>query len=303
MRGGKKMLPFIFLGLAAGASLVGCGAAMDGVEKSREAERVVERAKRRLKKAEKELEKERRGLQRSLERFARERAELAKLYVEILSLLGLKEGSAVMRFLIPEVPGGVSLKEPTSEIAEAFFKGSLKAVAAGLSSYASTLGLAFAFGTASTGTPIACLAGVAAENAALAWLGGGALSAGGGGMALGSAVLGGATVGPAVLIFGISLAKEGEKRLTQAHEFEKKVLKEVEKLTKFGYKLKEKALKVEGAAETCRIMAKKLRDSKKELEELLASGGSVSRVKLELLKLKLFPRLYNSRKLLKAEIL
>ena len=195
------------------------------------------------------------------------------------------------------------MEEPTSEVAAAILRGSFKAIATGLCGYASTLGLAFAFGTASTGTPIACLAGAAAENAALAWLGGGALSAGGGGMALGSAVLGGATVGPAVLIFGISLAKEGEKRLTQAHEFEKKVLKEVRKLANFSLKLREKALDVRKLAQSCRVMAGKLKESKEELEELLATGGFASKARFELLKLRLFPRLYASKKLLKSEIL
>lgn len=50
------------------------------------------------------------------------------------------------------------------------------------------------FGTASTGTAISALSGAAATNAALAWLGGGALSAGGGGMAAGHAFL--ALTGP-----------------------------------------------------------------------------------------------------------
>ena len=49
--------------------------------------------------------------------------------------------------------------------------------------------VATTFGTASTGTAISTLTGVAAQNAALAWLGGGALSAGGGGMAAGNALL------------------------------------------------------------------------------------------------------------------
>lgn len=50
------------------------------------------------------------------------------------------------------------------------------------------------FGTASTGTAISTLSGAAATNAALAWLGGGAVAAGGGGTALGSALI--AMAGP-----------------------------------------------------------------------------------------------------------
>lgn len=46
-----------------------------------------------------------------------------------------------------------------------------------------------AFATASTGTAISSLHGVAATNAVLAWLGGGSIAAGGGGMAAGAATL------------------------------------------------------------------------------------------------------------------
>lgn len=50
--------------------------------------------------------------------------------------------------------------------------------------------LATTFGTASTGAAISSLSGVAATNAVLAWIGGGTIAAGGGGMALGSTILG-----------------------------------------------------------------------------------------------------------------
>jgi len=48
--------------------------------------------------------------------------------------------------------------------------------------------VATTFGTASTGTAISALSGAAAESAALAWLGGGTLAAGGGGMTAGRSV-------------------------------------------------------------------------------------------------------------------
>lgn len=54
--------------------------------------------------------------------------------------------------------------------------------------------VATTFGTASTGTAISALSGAAAHNAALAWLGGGALASGGAGMAAGQALL--ALAGP-----------------------------------------------------------------------------------------------------------
>ena len=66
-------------------------------------------------------------------------------------------------------------------------------------------------GTASTGTPIIGLSGVAATNATLAWLGGGSLAAGGFGMAGGTAVLGGIVAAPVLLVGGLMLASKAEE--------------------------------------------------------------------------------------------
>ena len=96
---------------------------------------------------------------------------------------------------------------------------------------ASTWALVGLLGTASTGTAISGLSGAAATNATLAWLGGGSLAAGGGGMALGTVVLGGIVVGPALAITGLVLASKGEKALTQAMAFEKRVAEAVEELS------------------------------------------------------------------------
>lgn len=87
-------------------------------------------------------------------------------------------------------------------------------------------GAALAFGayngtmllaSASTGTAISALSGVAATNATLAWLGGGAIAAGGGGIALGTMVLGGMVAGPALAIFGHFVGSKGEEALNYAH--------------------------------------------------------------------------------------
>lgn len=75
-----------------------------------------------------------------------------------------------------------------------------------------------AWGTASTGTAISTLSGAAATNAVLAWLGGGAIAAGGGGMALGSALLGGATLGVGLLVGGVVFAFSGSKLSDKADE-------------------------------------------------------------------------------------
>lgn len=70
--------------------------------------------------------------------------------------------------------------------------------------------------TASTGTAISSLSGVAATNATLAWLGGGSLAAGGGGVALGTTILGGIVAGPALAIFGHIMGNKGKTALNIA---------------------------------------------------------------------------------------
>lgn len=74
-----------------------------------------------------------------------------------------------------------------------------------------------ALGTASTGTAIGSLSGAAATNATLAWLGGGSIAAGGGGMALGTAVLTGVAAGPALLIAGWYMGSKASQNLDNAH--------------------------------------------------------------------------------------
>jgi hypothetical protein len=60
---------------------------------------------------------------------------------------------------------------------------------AGIAATSLIMSVAIAYGTAGTGTAISTLTGVAATNAALAYIGGGTLAAGGGGMAAGMLIL------------------------------------------------------------------------------------------------------------------
>jgi hypothetical protein len=76
-----------------------------------------------------------------------------------------------------------------------------------------------AYGSASTGTAIAGLSGAAAQNATLAWLGGGSISAGGGGMALGAVSLNAVAIGPAILVGGFVMNGKGEKALTESQRY------------------------------------------------------------------------------------
>ena len=82
----------------------------------------------------------------------------------------------------------------------------------GMASYGGATMLA----TASTGTAISTLGGVAATNATLAWFGGGSLAAGGLGVAGGMAVLGGIVAAPVLAVGGFVLAAKARENLAAA---------------------------------------------------------------------------------------
>lgn len=105
------------------------------------------------------------------------------------------------------------------EIQTSFSSGVSGGLLAGLGAFGGVQAVA----TASTGTAISTLSGVAATNATLAWLGGGSLVTGGLGMAGGMAVLGGIVAGPALAIGGLILASKAEKTLTEAKEYEAEI--------------------------------------------------------------------------------
>ena len=83
---------------------------------------------------------------------------------------------------------------------------------AGVASY----GAATMLASASTGTAISTLSGVAATNATLAWFGGGSLAAGGLGIAGGAAVLGGIVAAPVLAVGGMLLAAKARENLANA---------------------------------------------------------------------------------------
>ena len=96
--------------------------------------------------------------------------------------------------------------------------GAALGTAGGFAAAGATTAAVMALGTASTGTAIASLSGVAATNATLAALGGGAIAAGGGGMALGSTILGATTLGVGLLIGGIIFNVSGHTLSSKADE-------------------------------------------------------------------------------------
>lgn len=101
--------------------------------------------------------------------------------------------------------------------ASELMQGGVGSIAAGTLTAAGAYGAVGALATASTGTAISALSGAAATNATLAWLGGGAIAAGGGGMVLGTAVLGGLVLAPALVVMGFFMGSKADKALSKAN--------------------------------------------------------------------------------------
>lgn len=110
--------------------------------------------------------------------------------------------------------------------------GAALGTAGGFAAAGGTTAAVMALGTASTGTAIASLSGAAATNATLAALGGGSLAAGGGGIALGTAVLGGATLGVGLLIGGIIFNVAGSSVSDKADAAWNQMLENEERINK-----------------------------------------------------------------------
>lgn len=93
--------------------------------------------------------------------------------------------------------------------------GSLSALAGGAAAGGTAGAVAFSavgvFATASTGTAISTLSGAAATSATLAWLGGGSIATGGGGIAAGTTVLTGIVALPVVLTTAAVVEWQGRR--------------------------------------------------------------------------------------------
>lgn len=231
------MIPLILGAVALGTAAFGVGTGISGVASMNEANEIGKRAQEKYERVLKKLEADWEATNKAAEVYGQMQLHL-KLqtigrFVDFIKRnIGQRASQDDLKFLLG-IGISVQLIEEYKAVAieaEQFFQGAPSAVIAGTAAGQGAMTLATSVGVASTGTAISGLSGAAAWNATLAWLGGGSLAAGGGGMALGTVVLGGITVAPALAVGGFMLAGEGEKALTNAREYEAKVNTEVAKI-------------------------------------------------------------------------
>ena len=218
-------LPFLLGGAAAVAGLAGLVKGGQAISNNAKAKDLIEDAEYKYDKAKSRMENQRDATTFQLETlgelkltsWSEDIGTFVKLFEEFKKVeLASKVHTDVL--LEGNIQNVGELKQmqvaavKATEVIQAGF-GSLGAGAlAGIASY----GGAMMFASASTGTAIASLSGVAATNATLAWFGGGSLAAGGFGMAGGSLVLGGIVAGPALAVAGFIMAAKSEENLAEA---------------------------------------------------------------------------------------
>ncbi len=254
----------VVAGLAAlGAGGYGVKKALDAKENMELARQIVERAKKRHETAVEALERSREFTNTRIQGLGRLKvrifsSQIARLVEEIKkrksassTLSGFEE--EIEELNLPEMEKNV---ESSLKLVGAAAGGAAMGAACGALLAAGAYGSVGLLGTASTGTAITALHGVAASNATLAWLGGGALSAGGLGVAGGTAVLGGIVLAPALLITGLWMDSKAQEAKSEAYEYEAKVEKAVAEIEKMQSEL---------AA---------LRDNVQETEEVLGALAS-----------------------------
>ena len=218
-------VPVLILGAAGIAALTGLGSGASALCKNEKAKDIsmvaqatydhakgkAERAREKSSKCLEELgQLKLTVLDQSINRFI---AAFEKIHnIELSDSTGLNE---LKKFRLDK-QSTLEMRE-LGTMATSIIGGLVGGVGAGALAAFGAYGATMTFAAASTGTAIATLSGAAATNATLAFLGGGALAAGGGGMALGSAVLGGAVAGPAIAILGIVMNASASKNLDNAY--------------------------------------------------------------------------------------
>lgn len=232
-------IPFAFIAIGATTAALGIGKGVKAGADQKDANETNERAQSIVDSATRDAQKSRKNCSTAIENLGRKKIWVLDNSVESFILLfeqlhnvKLAESSnmdELKKFRIDK-QGFDELKQ-MSEMASSILSGVAGGVASGaLVAFGAYSGAMFLGTCATTGTTIATLSGVAATNATLAFLGGGALSVGGLGMAGGTMVLGGLVAGPALAVMGFVVGAKASANkdaayvnLSKAHQYSEEV--------------------------------------------------------------------------------
>ncbi len=228
-------LPFILGGLALVAAGYGVKKGIDALDADCEADEFIKKAESLKEESTKKAESAESDCRRAFMRFGDKKLHVLSHTVSnfLDHFHRLNRSRIIIEGInMQDIQGQVSdARKITNQYREMDFfdvSGAVAGSAIGgvLAAYGAYAGVGMLASTAG-GVAIAELSGVAATNATLAWLGGGALSVGGFGMVGGMAVLGGLVAGPALAILGAFSASKMEEKLENAKAYYSQVKKAV----------------------------------------------------------------------------
>ncbi len=252
-------LPLIIGGIAAVAGVTGVGSGIHGGVKMKEANDTMKQAQRIQENAVNRLKGRNSGCILTMDELGKKELEILSTFDDFSELIEKIQGRPDFKKYNKD---GIELPEYEAEELKKVsagaglllggIGGAAAGTAGGFAAAGATTSAVMALGTASTGTAISTLSGVAATNATLAALGGGAIASGGGGMALGAAVLGGAALGLGLLVGGVIFNVTGKKISDKADEAYIQALhneKEINKVCQYLNELIETATSFHGTLE------------------------------------------------------
>ena len=248
-------LPLILGGIAAVAGAVGAGSAIHGGVKMKQANDTMKFANEEHRINIARFERRNKTTTEDMDRLGKMELEVLDSFQKFSDIFERIQNRPEFATYIKEdvvIPAYNSEELKQVSVGAGILLGGLGGAAVGaaggFAAAGATTSAVMALGTASTGTAIASLSGAAATNATLAALGGGSLAAGGGGMALGSTILGATTLGVGILVGGIIFNIAGTKLSDKADEAWNQMKKAEEEIRKICIYL-EKLSEAEGRFE------------------------------------------------------
>lgn len=215
-------LPFILAGIAVASAGVGVKKGLEARNKNNRAKDIVSNTKVLINETETKVKISKGSCDKALQVLGKAKLEgmesLNRFVVIFNKIKNIEVNSANLNDLNDiyiskeELEKMKKLGDFGLEVSTGLAQGCVAGGLAAIGAYGGTM----AFATASTGTVISGLNGVAATNATLAALGGGSLAAGGFGMIGGATVLGGLAAGAAIGITGFTMNSKAKANLENA---------------------------------------------------------------------------------------
>lgn len=248
-------LPLILGGAAAAAAAAGVGSAIHGGVKMKKAHDTMKSAEQRHQDNIARFEAQNKQTTEAMDTLGKKELEILESFQKFSDIFDrIQNRPEFQEYSKDDVKIPMYNAEELKEVSVGAgvllggLGGAALGTAGGFAAAGATTAAVMAFGTASTGTAIASLSGAAATNATLAALGGGAIAAGGGGIALGTTILGATTLGMGLLVGGIIFNLTGSKlsdKANQAMEQMKKAEEEINQIRLYLVELADTEAKFE----------------------------------------------------------